>query len=158
MHVIKYLLLLFPTFAFGQLADNYNEDQYSTYITPSVGTQGETYLRAEIENTLAFGMMQASVQTNIERTNLQLKLGFGWNQKDWRLYIFMPYLNYSVDERRYNTPFCAEGFWNPRSRWVPQIALNIDVYKNSVVPSLRAKMLINRFIVKEKRYGRSPQK
>jgi hypothetical protein len=88
MHVIKYLLLLFPTFAFGQLADNYNEDQYSTYITPSVGTQGETYLRAEIENTLAFGMMQASVQTNIERTNLQLKLGFGWNQKDWRLYIY----------------------------------------------------------------------
>lgn len=120
------LLTFFPLFAYSQL-----------YFTPSFGTQGEQYLRAELEIKESFVIMQGSYQTNFTDNNFQLKMGFGHSGKV-SYYVYLPYLNMRIngeDKWKYSTPFSGEVFWK-------SLSLNIDVYKKEIIPSLRFKIRI----------------
>ncbi len=127
MKTLKTILLtLIPFLSYSQL-----------YITPSFGTNGEKYVRTELEIRESFIILQGSYQTNFnDKNNLQLKLGFGYNYNDFGFYAYLPYMNYSLEETGYSTPLCAEFFYKKA------VSLNVDVYKNVVVPSLRFKIRI----------------
>jgi len=120
------LLVLVPFFSYSQL-----------YITPSFGTQGEQYVRTEFEVRESFVILQGSYQTNFnDKNNFQLKLGFGYNYNDFGFYAYVPYMNYSIEKVGYNTPLSVEFFYRKT------VSLNIDGYKNVVIPSLRFKIRI----------------
>lgn len=120
------LFLFFPFFAYSQL-----------YFTPSFGTYGEQYLRAELELKESFVIVQGSYQTNFTDNNLQLKVGFGY-RGNVSAYIYLPFLNMKTngeDRWKYSTPLSAEVFWK-------SLSLNIDGYKDKIIPSLRFKIKI----------------
>ena len=127
MKTLKTILLtLVPFFSYSQL-----------YITPSFGTQEEQYIRAELEIRESFIILQGSYQTNLkDKSNIQCKFGFGYNYNNFGMYVYLPYLNYSIKETGYSTPFCAELFYKRA------LSLNLDVYKNTIVPSFRFKIRI----------------
>lgn len=124
---MKALFLLFlPFLSYSQL-----------YFTPSFGTQGEQYLRAELELKESFVILQGSYQTNFTDNNFQLKMGFGHRGKV-SYYVYLPYLNLRVsgeDKWKYQTPLSGEIFWK-------SLSLNIDTYKDKIIPSLRFKIRV----------------
>lgn len=73
--------------------------------------------------------------TDFHESFFQAKMGFGKKINNWGFYGYLPYLNYKIGEG-YNTPFCFEIFY---SNWA---SLNIDIYQNTVVPSIRIKTII----------------
>ena len=81
-------------------------------------------------------MLQASYQTNFYLNNVQIKVGLGVVRKNWSAYAYMPYLNYNIEARGYNTPLSFEGFWKNK------ISLNFDIYKDFIIPSIRFKIKI----------------
>jgi hypothetical protein len=101
----------------------------------SAGLQDQIYLRTECTITEGYVILQSSYQTNGDDHILQLKGGFGLVRPNWRFYTYLPYLNFKYGEG-YNTPFCFEVFYKHN------FSLNIDIYKDYVIPSLRANVAI----------------
>ena len=59
------------------------------------------------------------------------------NKKDFQWYVYiLPYLNLSLDEKKYNTPLSTEVFYKDN------LSLVLDGYKNGVFPSLRWRVKI----------------
>lgn len=123
--LITILLVALSTITYSQRTD---QIRFTTGI--SAGAYGEVYSRTALTSTERGAIFQVAYCTSFKDDYIQLKIGYGYDSKKWRAYLYLPYFNYNMD-KGYNTPFSAEVFYDN------SFSLNIDVYKNVVVPSLR---------------------
>lgn len=106
------------------------------YMGVSLGPSHQQFARVHIEDTESFFRMDFGYMTDFNSESLlQLKAGFGGKINQWGLYAYLPYFNYKLG-KGYNTPFCFEIFY---SNWA---SLNVDIYQNKIIPSIRIKTII----------------
>lgn len=141
------LLVLLVSTITAQRADNWENTTYTTYLTPQVGLYDQNFVRVEQELVEAYVIMQVALQTNGSLFNGQIRMGFGWNKQRFRAYFYLPYLNHSFNERKYNTPFSAEVFWKPCKK-APEMTACFDLYKNTLSPAVRVKFQLHSFVEK----------
>lgn len=105
------------------------------YIGTSIGTSNQVFQRVHLEYNTTNVRTEVAYLTNFEEHYLQLKLGGGFRKGAWGFYWYLPYMNYKLGVG-YNTPFSTEVFY---SNWC---SFNVDVYKDTVIPSIRLKLLV----------------
>lgn len=107
----------------------------------TVGTESEIFfiLGGSLESNFKKIVVRYELNylTNFGDNRLQVKLGCGYKNNDWKVFIYLPYMNFNVEQIGYNTPLCSEIFYKDF------LSLNLDVYKNTVVPSIKIKMLLH---------------
>lgn len=116
----------------------YSQVTHSVKITGGTtwGTHDEVYYRVACNVTEDYIILQTAYLTNFDEHYLQAKLGFGIVKPKWRLYAYLPYLNYSITESGYNTPMCFEFFYGNN------FSINWDIYSDYIVPSLRFHVIL----------------
>lgn len=137
-YVVPVLAFIGMLLAFCSSAQIVRPSDHADFLTLSVGTLGEQYVRYEHDVTDKYILLQASAYAGVHGYGIQYKLGAGYAPKGSkvRAYIFLPYFNMNFSEKGYNTPFAAEIFLD-QGRF--QGSVNFDVYPLGVlvVPSAR---------------------
>ncbi len=106
------------------------------YLGFSKGTHNQNYLRIHIEQKVSFTRIEVSYLTDFNEQYIQVKEGFGGEIGKWGFYGYIPFMNFSVKERKFNTPFSFEVFYSDYA------SLNFDIYKDVTIPSIRIKIPI----------------
>lgn len=133
-NVILILFFISPSILFGQPPST------NLYGGLNMGLKKQVYLNTTLEHKDQYMLVQISYLGNFYSEDfLNLKMGFRVlnlkkNQIEW--YLYAPYLNFSIREKAYNTPFSTELFYKET------LSLNFDVYKNGVYPSFRWRIKI----------------
>jgi hypothetical protein len=143
---MKYIITLLLIQLSLVLNAQYRPSDHSTYLTASVGSLGENYVRLEHDVTDSWAILQGSIQAGPNGFGLQYKLGAGYVSLDRkiRVYGYLPYFNYSFTGKGYNTPFGIEVFlWNNRI----QASTNLDIYTQgiAIIPSVRIRYQLTKF-------------
>lgn len=111
----------------------------SLYGGMNIGIKNQIYATTILEHRDAYIIGQIGYHTNFHDENLLFaKVGVRvLNKSDFQWYVYiLPYLNLSLDEKKYNTPLSTEVFYKDN------LSLVLDGYKNGVFPSLRWRVKI----------------
>lgn len=111
-----------------------------------IGAQAAS--RAE-EHQIMFGyqlrehfiIAEPSILYNHAGYRLNLQLGARiFRKKDISLYFYLPYWNFNVEKKKYNTPFKVAFFWDnpvPTDWFSHQLSLGVDVYRDLPIVMLQ---------------------
>lgn len=138
-------LLLFIVILFSKsLSAQYVPSDHSSFIGISSGTNSENYIRLEHEIRDKYILLQTSVFWSPEDYGIQYKTGVGYVGEKFRIYGYIPYLNFSLKEMSYNTPFGIEAFFE---EGMFQSSIHLDIYTSGIiiVPSVRIRYRLTKF-------------
>lgn len=118
-------------------------------LSPGVDIKGSWFARAEYDIIGSWCIIQGSIFTGTY-SGINMKIGFDPTFRNhdnlshkWRWYVYLPYMNYNIRESKYNTPFCTELFYSINKDF--QVSMNVDIYRNDVVPTIKLRGLITSF-------------
>jgi len=136
LSIAYFVFLLTPTFS--QNVEN------TIFIGSSVGLYNYSHVRIGATQYLRDKkyLIELSYNTDLTDHLLQLKVGFRLFRIDkvgLRTYVyFPPYMNLSIIDGKYNTPFCFEVIKDRifKKEYL-STGINIDIFKDRVVPQIR---------------------
>ena len=136
---MRNFLLLFLFLPLSLFSQKEKSGVTNLYGGMNIGVKNQIYVTTVLEHRDEYLIGQIGYHTNFNDENLLFaKVGVRvLNKKDFQWYVYiLPYLNLSLDEKKYNTPLSTEVFYKDN------LSLVLDGYKNGVFPSLRWRVKI----------------